>query len=120
MLPHSEVIPARFEVTFTQFPGEGDKRGGLANGFTIDGTVPLAVFPTNWLFPYVCVAPVIAVVLETIWDADSVVLPELRTPASLSAILQDLTSMNEPPSPSTRHTTLFVKSKSSYVTCPPV
>ena len=32
MLPHWEVIPARFEVTFTQFPGEGESRGGLATG----------------------------------------------------------------------------------------
>jgi len=32
MLPHSEVIPARLEVTFTQFPGEGEDRGELATG----------------------------------------------------------------------------------------
>ena len=32
MLPHSEVIPARLEVTFTQLPGEGEDLGGLATG----------------------------------------------------------------------------------------
>jgi hypothetical protein len=44
MLPHSEVIPARFEVTFTQFPGKGEKRGfatGLGMGVVAEEEEPL-------------------------------------------------------------------------------
>jgi hypothetical protein len=39
MLPHSDAIPARFEVTFTQLPSDGDKRGRLAAGLGLGGVV---------------------------------------------------------------------------------
>ena len=86
----------------------------------IVGAVPSVEFPTIWLFPKLCVAPLIAVVLETIWDRDKAVLPLVSMPFSLNAILDALISMNEPPSPSMPATLLFVKNEFLIVTRPPL
>ena len=48
MLPHSEVIPARLEVTFTQFPGEGERRSGLSSELGL-GLGLAAVAEEEWL-----------------------------------------------------------------------
>src|SRR5579864_7675473 len=41
--PHSDAIPARFEVTLTQFPGDGELRTGLPleveSGHAVTGSV---------------------------------------------------------------------------------
>src|SRR3954453_20394214 len=56
MLPHSDAIPARFEVTFTQFPSDGDKRGrsaaGLGRGFVVEEDDSLAANTTERPPPY--------------------------------------------------------------------
>ena len=39
MFPHSDAIPARLEVTLTQFPGEGEVRTGLPLEVGVGGAV---------------------------------------------------------------------------------
>jgi hypothetical protein len=46
MFPHSDAIPARFEVTLTQFPGDGEVRTALplevGGGGVVTGGVGVA------------------------------------------------------------------------------
>jgi hypothetical protein len=64
MLPHSDAIPARLEVTFTQFPGEGKFRGGLAVGLEL-GLEPGSGFGLGFGFG----AKVEEVALVAVWAA---------------------------------------------------
>ena len=75
------------------------------------GVVPSLELPKIWLFPKLCVAPLIAVVFETIWDRDKAVLPLVTMPFSLNATCDPLMLRNEPPSPSMPATLLFVAQK---------